>query len=118
MSEKLTHEELEQRIQELEQAESERKRAEEKLKESEERLRILFEYAPDAYYLNDLKGNFIDGNVAAEELIGYNKEELIGKNFQKLNILTSKQIPKAVKHLAKNALGQPSGPDDFTDDDT
>jgi len=114
MSEKPIHEELEQRIQELEQAESERKRAEEKLKESEERLRILFEYAPDAYYLNDLKGNFIDGNIAAETMIGYNKEELIGKSFLKLKILPSKQILKAAKHLTKNALGQPAGPDEFT----
>ncbi|MBE0460025.1 MAG: response regulator [Candidatus Aminicenantes bacterium] len=28
----------------------------EELKSSEERLKILFEFAPDAYYINDLKG--------------------------------------------------------------
>ncbi len=48
---------------------------------SEERLKILFESAPDAYYLTDLKGTIIDGNKAAEELLGYKREELIGKNF-------------------------------------
>ena len=37
-----------------------------KLHENEERLKVLFEYAPDAYYLNDMKGKFIDGNKAAE----------------------------------------------------
>jgi len=47
--------------------------AEDKLKSSEERLKILFDYAPDAYYLSDLKGNFIDGNIAAQKLMGYNK---------------------------------------------
>ena len=53
---------------------AERKRAEEELKSSEKRLKILFEFAPDAYYLSDLKGNFVDGNGAAEELTGYKRE--------------------------------------------
>ena len=60
------------------------KQAEEELKDSEEYLKILFDYAPDAYYVNDLKGNFIDGNKAAEKLTGYKREELIGKSFLKL----------------------------------
>lgn len=46
----------------------EKRKSEQELKNSEERLRILFEFAPDAYYLNDLKGRFIDGNKAAEEI--------------------------------------------------
>jgi len=92
---------------------TERKQAEEELKSSEERLSILFEFAPDAYYLNDLKGNFVDGNKAAEELTGYEKDELIGKNFLKLKLLPPKQIPKAAMLLAKNALGKPTGPDEF-----
>ena len=54
---------------------TEHKRSEEELTSSEERLRILFEYAPDAYYLNDLKGNLIDGNKAAENLMGYKRKE-------------------------------------------
>ena len=50
------------------------KRTEESRRESEERLKILFESAPDAYYLNDLEGNFVDGNTAAEEISGYKRE--------------------------------------------
>jgi len=92
---------------------TERKKAEEELKSSEERLRILFEFAPDAIYLNDLKGTFIDGNKAAEELTGYKREELIGKNFLKLKLLPPEQIPRAVALLAKNALGKPTGPHEF-----
>jgi len=84
------------------------------LKNSEERLKILFEFAPDAYYLNDFKGNFIDGNKAAEEVTGYKREELIGKNFLNLKLLPLAQLPKAAAVLAKNVLGQPSGPDEFT----
>jgi PAS domain S-box-containing protein len=93
---------------------TQRRQAEEALKNSEERLRILFEFAPDGYYLSDMKGNFVDGNKAAEELVGYKREELIGKNFLKLNLLPKWQIPKAAAHLARNAMGQPTGPDDFT----
>ena len=93
---------------------TERKRAEQVLRSSEERLRILFEFAPDAYYLNDLKGAFIDGNKAAEKMTGFSRKELIGKSFLKLGLLPAKQIPKAATLLAKNALGQPTGPDELT----
>ncbi len=92
----------------------ERKKIKRSLEENEARLNILFEYAPDAYYLNDLEGNFVDGNRAAEKLIGYKREELIGKNFLKLKLLPSNQMPKAAKLLAKHALGYSTGPDEFT----
>jgi PAS domain S-box-containing protein len=104
---------LRQRIAELEASETKNKRMKEMITSSEERLRILFEYAPDGYYLNDTKGTFIDGNKAAEELVGYKKEELIGKSFLKLKLLSPKQVTKAAKLLAKNVLGQPTGPDEF-----
>ena len=92
---------------------TESKQAEEKLQDSEEYLKILFDYAPDAYYINDLKGNFIDGNKAAERLTGYKREELIGKSFLKLKLLSLADIPKAAKLLVKNLRGQPTGPDEF-----
>ena len=92
---------------------TERKKAEEEMKSSEERLKVLFEFAPDAYYLSDLKGTFLDGNKAAEELIGYKKEEVIGKSYLKLKLLPPKQIPKAASLLVKNARGQATGPDEF-----
>ncbi|GAF78314.1 unnamed protein product, partial [marine sediment metagenome] len=92
---------------------TERKQAEENLKSSEERLKILFESAPDAYYLNDLKGNLIDGNQAAVDLMGYTKEKLIGKSFLKLKILSVKEILKASKLLLKNVQGKGTGPDEF-----
>lgn len=92
---------------------TQRKMSEDAIKSSEERLKILFEYAPDGYYLTDLKGIFLDGNRAAEEMVGYKKEELIGKNFAKTKLLSTKQLPKAAALLARNALGQPTGPDEF-----
>ena len=92
---------------------TERKKAEEELKDSEERLKILFDYAPDAYYIHDSKGNFVDGNKAAERVIGYKKEELIGKSFLKLKLLSISDIPKAARLLAKNVMGLPTGPDEL-----
>jgi len=92
---------------------TEQKKAEITLKSSEERLKILFNHAPEAYYLSDLKGNFVDGNFAAEKLLGYNKTELVGKNFFNLHLLSSKQLLKAAKLIAMNVMGKPTGPDEF-----
>ena len=92
---------------------TERKNVEEELNISEERLKILFEFAPDAIYLNDLKGNFVDGNKAAEEITGYKREKLTGKSFLSLKLLPRKQLLKATKLLARNVLGKPTGPDEF-----
>ena len=57
---------------------TERKKAEELMKRSEERFKVLFEFAPDAYFLTDLKGALIDGNIRAEALTGYNRDEMKG----------------------------------------
>ncbi len=92
---------------------TERKEIEEELRDSEERLKILFDYAPDAYYISDIKGKFIDGNKAAERLIGYKREELIGSSFLKLKLLSLADIPKAAKLLVKNLRGQSTGSDEF-----
>jgi PAS domain S-box-containing protein len=92
---------------------TDRKMAEESLKESEEWLKVMFEYAPDAYYFNDLQGIFIDGNKIAEEITGYKKEELIGHSYLNLNLLSPDQIPKALENLEKSAKGLSTGPDEF-----
>ena len=92
---------------------AERMKAEEGIRSSQERLRILFEHAPDAIYLNDIKGTFIDGNKKAEEITGYTKKELIGKNFLELNLISADQAIKAAILLARNVLGQGTGPDEI-----
>jgi PAS domain S-box-containing protein len=90
-----------------------RKRAENQVKESEENLRAYLENAPDGIYMSDLKGCFLYGNKKAEEILGYEKEELIGSNFLKLNVLPAKYLAKAGKLLALNAMGRNTGPDEF-----
>ena len=105
---------LEEKIVQLELQVIERVEAEKAMKESEERFRALFEYAPDGYFLTDLKGTFIDGNRTAESLIGYNRADLIGKNYLELKLISPKQLFKAATLLEKNRRGQATGPDEFT----
>jgi diguanylate cyclase (GGDEF)-like protein/PAS domain S-box-containing protein len=82
--------------------------------QSEDRLRAIFEFAPDAYYLSDLMGTFVDGNQAAEELVGYPREVLIGQSFLSLDLLPRDELPRAAALLAKNVQGKATGPDEFT----
>jgi PAS domain S-box-containing protein/putative nucleotidyltransferase with HDIG domain len=46
-------------------------------------------------------------------MFGYKREELIGTNLLDTSIMTDGQIAKAVSLLAKNALGCPTGPEEF-----
>jgi PAS domain S-box-containing protein len=57
------------------------KLAQDALQESEERFRQLFENAPLGYQSVDKKGNFIEVNETWCKLLGYTKEEVIGRNF-------------------------------------
>ncbi len=92
---------------------SQRKAAEQSIKESEAKYRILFENAPDSIYMHDMRGVFVDGNRMAEKLIGFSREELIGKKFSDTGIMPLKHMPKALKILGKNAMGRSTGPDEF-----
>jgi PAS domain S-box-containing protein len=93
---------------------TERYQTEEELKNSYEIFKIIFECAPDGIYLNDLKGNFIDGNKMTEMLTGYPRQKLIGKSFLTAGLLPTDQVSKAAVLLAKNLAGKPSGPDELT----
>ena len=88
-----------------------RKLAEEKLKDSESRLKILFEYAPEAIFLIDKKGNFGESNKTSEELSGYKREELNGKKFTV--ILPKEEIQKANGIFVKTMSGEPAGPEEL-----
>ena len=81
---------------------------------SEEKFRALFETAPDAYYLYDQNGALIDGNPAAEKLIGYSKDSFLGLDIMKSQFIEPKQTDKIKQIIAKNRAGLSSGPDIFT----
>lgn len=78
-----------------------------------DQLDPLFEFAPDAYYIADETGAFVDVNKAAQDLFGLEKELILGKSFLKLKILAPNQIHKAARNLAINILGKPSEPEEY-----
>ena len=59
----------------------ERARTEEALRESEDKFRSLSENAPDIIYTLGVDGSFTYVNPAWEEILGYSKEETLGKYF-------------------------------------
>lgn len=93
---------------------TEKKQDDEARKASEEKFKNLFEFAPDAFYLADSKGNTIDGNRAVEKLTGYSRDELNGKNFRNLKLLPPDQIPRAASFLAQTLIKGDIGPRELT----
>ncbi|MBM4286213.1 MAG: PAS domain S-box protein [Deltaproteobacteria bacterium] len=90
-----------------------RRRTDQALRESEERFKLLFEYAPDALFLHSRDGVFLDGNRAAEEILGYSREELRGQSYLSLPILAAQQIQLASQMLAAARQGSKVGPVEF-----
>lgn len=54
------------------------------IRENEDKFRTLLEFAPDAFFQGDVKGNFIMVNDKAIELTGYSREELLTMNMSDL----------------------------------
>ncbi len=87
---------------------TEQKKAEEKLRASEERFRSLIDNAPEAIWLQDASGTFVDGNKRAEELTGYKKDELIGKNMLEANMFPDKSLSLILESWATIQIGERS----------
>ena len=58
-----------------------RRQTEKQLRESEERFKVLYDYAPLPYQSLDANGHFVEVNQTWLELVGYRKDEVIGKSF-------------------------------------
>jgi len=58
---------------------AERKKAQAALQESEERFRHLFDSISDLIYTHDEKGRLLSVNQAVVRLLGYSREELLGR---------------------------------------
>ncbi|MEK6699387.1 MAG: sigma 54-interacting transcriptional regulator [Nitrospirota bacterium] len=85
---------------------TERKRLEDLLTESEERYRRIFETASDGIVLLEKReGNIAHVNPAAEKMLGYPKEECIGKNLQDIGVsLDMSDFPTIMQNLNKSGI--------------
>ncbi len=75
---------------------TERKRMEALLARNEERFRLMFMNAPMPYQSLDEYGNFLEVNESLVAVLGYSREELIGRNFGDL------LDPEWVDHFKEN----------------
>jgi len=78
---------------------TERKKAEMKLKESEQKYRGLFESTTDGIIVLDARGEIFDVNNKALELLGFEREDMIGSNFLNLGLLIPKSLSIVVKQF-------------------
>ncbi len=85
---------------------TEQKRAEEAQRESDKRYRTLFEVSPASITLLDISGVIIDCNNSTEKLIGYTKDEIIGKQFEKLMTLDPQYLPMLKAKFLKLSEGE------------
>lgn len=81
---------------------TERKKLERTIIESEEQYKTLFDHAEDSMLMLDLDGKFAAVNKREEEVIGYSKDVLMGKEFSNL---LSKEDREIFKDLFKRTLG-------------
>lgn len=75
--------------------------AERELRISEKRYRHLFEESPFYIILIDKQWKVIDCNNTVEEILGYKKNEIIGKKLEKIGLVEKSLIPKLEKRTEK-----------------
>jgi len=73
---------------------SDRKKAERELMESEEKYKNLFDKNPNYCILLSNDGLVLDTNLAAEQITGLNRYDIIGKHFTELNMFPQKDLEK------------------------
>lgn len=76
------------------------------LREFEDQVNLLFQETPEAHFITDMRGVFIEVNRAAEQLIGESKNKLLGKSMLQISQLPLNEVPKAASMLAQNAIGK------------
>ncbi|NTU43267.1 MAG: PAS domain S-box protein, partial [Nitrospirales bacterium] len=79
---------------------TERKEAENAQRKSEERFRKVFETSRDGLLLLDNQtGRIVNVNPAIVDLLGYSREELIGKEFQSVGIVKDRDFQEILPEL-------------------
>lgn len=76
---------------------TDRKNTEEALLAAEEKFRTIFENVNDVITYVDPHGKILDVNDRIEDLLGYKRDEIIGKNFIRLGLIQFRDVPKLLK---------------------
>ncbi len=82
---------------------TEKRKLEQELKESEEKYRELFENGQDVMYVLNMEGNFLNINRLGLQILGCEKEEVIGSNISKW--LTPESLKIARERRRKHLSG-------------
>lgn len=88
---------------------TEKKLAQDALVDSEEKFRTIFENANDGIVYLDAAGTVIDANGRLEEMFGYARQEVIGKNFQEVPFLDPEILPALVAQFRESLDGRVVG---------
>ncbi len=81
----------------------ERRLADDALRASEERFRSLVEQAADGIFVSDAQGYYLDVNSAGCAMLGFPREELLGRNIT--DIIDPAEIPRLEPEVARFAGG-------------
>jgi PAS domain S-box-containing protein len=65
--------------------------------EDSELLLALFNAVPDAIFLQNQDGTILDCNVVAEQMTGFRKEELVGKDFSRIRRMGLAQLEDMIR---------------------
>jgi len=87
---------------------TERKRTEEVLRESEEKYRALTEEAPIGLCNVDIKGKVTYVNKRFEEVSGYSREEVVGKNGFELGMFSDQTLKLLAERMESRLRGEPA----------
>ena len=87
-------------------------KAEEKQCELEQKFRVLFEKTTDGLVYCDPAGRILDVNEKAAEIAGKRREDIIGRSFLDLGLVSSENVPVLVERLKKQT-SEPIGRFDF-----
>jgi PAS domain S-box-containing protein len=83
------------------------RRAVQALREGEERYRLLYDFMGEATYTYDRDLIMTDVNKRACEIIGYDREKIVGRNVLQLDILHPDDLEKAARDIQMLFSGEP-----------
>lgn len=92
---------------------AEKGEAERALRESEEKYRLVVESASEGIVLVDLNGTIQEVNPKALELSGFERQELVGRNFAKLLPKLELHGPTVLRAFRDIVVGKINGPQEW-----